>query len=375
MNTNVSTPAKILVVDDTARNVKLLADLLGVKGYAVVTAASGREALAQLAAAQPDLVLLDVVMPEMSGYEVCQKIRATEGTAMLPVIMVTALDPAEERVKGIEAGADDFLTKPINQAELLARVRSLLRIKELHDTVQTQSAQLADWNQTLERRVHEQLEQLERLGRLKRFFSPQLAELIVSGGADDPLKTHRRDLVVVYLDLRGFTAFAENAEPEEVMDILHEYHAAMGKLILEYEGTLEHFAGDGMMIFFNDPVPIDNAPERAVRMSLAMRARVRELTIGWRKLGHDLDFGVGIARGYATIGAIGYEGRWEYGAIGSVPNLAARLCGEAKPGEILVSQRLLVSVEASVTIESLGELSLKGFHRPMAIYKILDLKE
>ena len=375
MNTNVSTPAKILVVDDTARNVKLLADLLGVKGYAVVTAASGREALAQLVAAQPDLVLLDVVMPEMSGYEVCQKIRATEGTAMLPVIMVTALDPAEERVKGIEAGADDFLTKPINQAELLARVRSLLRIKELHDTVQTQSAQLADWNQTLERRVHEQLEQLERLGRLKRFFSPQLAELIVSGGADDPLKTHRRDLVVVYLDLRGFTAFAENAEPEEVMDILHEYHAAMGKLILEYEGTLEHFAGDGMMIFFNDPVPIDNAPERAVRMSLAMRARVRELTIGWRKLGHDLDFGVGIARGYATIGAIGYEGRWEYGAIGSVPNLAARLCGEAKPGEILVSQRLLVSVEASVTIESLGELSLKGFHRPMAIYKILDLKE
>ena len=375
MNTNVSTPAKILVVDDTARNVKLLADLLGVKGYAVVTAASGREALAQLVAAQPDLVLLDVVMPEMSGYEVCQKIRATEGTAMLPVIMVTALDPAEERVKGIEAGADDFLTKPINQAELLARVRSLLRIKELHDTVQTQSAQLADWNQTLERRVHEQLEQLERLERLKRFFSPQLAELIVSGGADDPLKTHRRDLVVVYLDLRGFTAFAENAEPEEVMDILHEYHAAMGKLILEYEGTLEHFAGDGMMIFFNDPVPIDNAPERAVRMSLAMRARVRELTIGWRKLGHDLDFGVGIARGYATIGAIGYEGRWEYGAIGSVPNLAARLCGEAKPGEILVSQRLLVSVEASVTIESLGELSLKGFHRPMAIYKILDLKE
>ena len=375
MNTNVSTPAKILVVDDTARNVKLLADLLGVKGYAVVTAASGREALAQLAAAQPDLVLLDVVMPEMSGYEVCQKIRATEGTAMLPVIMVTALDPAEERVKGIEAGADDFLTKPINQAELLARVRSLLRIKELHDTVQTQSAQLADWNQTLERRVHEQLEQLERLERLKRFFSPQLAELIVSGGADDPLKTHRRDLVVVYLDLRGFTAFAENAEPEEVMDILHEYHAAMGKLILEYEGTLEHFAGDGMMIFFNDPVPIDNAPERAVRMSLAMRARVRELTIRWRKLGHDLDFGVGIAQGYATIGAIGYEGRWEYGAIGSVPNLAARLCGEAKPGEILVSQRLLVSVEASVTIESLGELSLKGFHRPMAIYKILDLKE
>jgi adenylate cyclase len=218
------------------------------------------------------------------------------------------------------------------------------------------------------------LEQLERLERLKRFFSPQLAELIISGGAEDPLKTHRRDLVVVYLDLRGFTAFAENAEPEEVMDILHEYHAAMGKLILEYEGTLEHFAGDGMMIFFNDPVPVEDAGERAVRMALAMRQRVKELTVRWHKLGHDLDFGVGIAQGYATIGAIGYEGRWEYGAIGSVPNLAARLCGEAKPGEILIPQRLLGSVEELVESESLGELALKGFHRPVAAYRVLGLK-
>ena len=370
----MNSPAKILVVDDTARNVKLLADLLSVKGYGVVTAASGREALAQVAAAQPDLVLLDVVMPEMSGYEVCQKLRATEGTAMLPVIMVTALDPAEERVKGIEAGADDFLTKPINQAELLARVKSLLRIKELHDTVHTQSVQLAEWNQTLERRVQEQLEHLERLERLKRFFSPQLAEMIVSGGADDPLKTHRRDLVVVYLDLRGFTAFAESAEPEEVMDVLHEYHAAMGKLILEYEGTLEHFAGDGMMIFFNDPVPVADAAERAVRMALAMRAQVRDLKIKWRKLGHDLDFGVAIAQGYATIGAIGFEGRWEYGAIGSVPNLAARLCGEAKAGEILISQRLLAGVEDLIDSEPVGELSLKGFHRPVAAFRVLGLK-
>jgi adenylate cyclase len=313
-------------------------------------------------------------MPEMSGYDVCRKLRENPATEMLPVVMVTALDPAEERVKGIEAGADDFLTKPINQAELLARVTSLLRIKELHDTVQTQSAQLADWTQTLERRVQQQLEQLERLERLKRFFSPQLADLIVNGGADDPLKTHRRDLVVVYLDLRGFTAFAESAEPEEVMDILHEYHAAMGKLILEYEGTLEHFAGDGMMIFFNDPVPIQDAAGRAVRMSLAMRERVRELTVKWRKLGHDLDFGVGIAQGYATIGAIGYEGRWEYGAIGSVPNLAARLCGEAKPGEILIAQRLLASVEDLVDSEPVGELTLKGFHRPVAVFRVLGLK-
>ena len=370
----MNTPAKILVVDDTPKNVKLLADLLTVKGYNVVTAASGREALAQLENETPDLVLLDVVMPEMSGYDVCRKIRENPATQILPVVMVTALDPAEERIKGLDAGADDFLTKPINRAELLARVRSLLRIKELHDEVQSQSVELSEWNKKLEQRVQEQVSQLERLGRLKRFFSPQLAELIVSGDADDPLKTHRRELTVVYLDLRGFTAFAESAEPEEVMEILHEYHGAMGKLIVEYEGTLEHFAGDGMMIFFNDPVPVENAAERAVRMALAMRARVKELTIKWRKLGHDLDFGVGIAQGYATIGAIGFEGRWEYGAIGSVPNLSARLCGEAKPSEILVSQRVFASVEEIVEANAMGELTLRGFHRPVAAYKILALK-
>jgi class 3 adenylate cyclase len=314
-------------------------------------------------------------MPEMSGYEVCRRIRENSATAMLPVVMVTALDPAEERVKGIEAGADDFLAKPINQPELLARVRSLLRIKELQDRVQAQATELADWNRRLELRVQEQLKQLQRLERLKRFFAPQLAEMIVNGGAEDPLQTHRRDLVVVYVDLRGFTAFAENAEPEEVMDILHEYHAAMGKLILHHEGTVEHFAGDGMLIFFNDPLPVPDPAERAVRMALAMRERVAELKLKWRKLGHDLDFGVGIAQGYATIGAIGYEGRWEYGAIGSVPNLAARLCGEAKPGEILIPQRLLGKLEDLADAEFVGELRLKGFHRPVAAYQVFRLKK
>ena len=371
----MNSPPKILVVDDTPRNVKLLADLLTVKGYQVVTAFSGREALTQIAADQFDLVMLDVVMPEMSGYEVCRKIRENAATAMVPVIMVTALDPTDERVKGIEAGADDFLTKPINQPELLARVRSLLRIKDLHDRVEAQANELSEWSKKLELRVQEQLGQLDRLQRLKRFFSPQLAELIINGDADNPLKTHRRELTVVYLDLRGFTAFAEAAEPEEVMDILHEYHAAMGNLILEHEGTLEHFAGDGMMIFFNDPVPIENAAERAVSMALAMRERVNGLRLKWHKLGHDLDFGVAIAQGYATIGAIGFEGRWEYGAIGSVPNLAARLCGEAKPGEILVPQRLLGKVEDLVEAESVGELTLKGFHRPVPAYNIVRMKE
>jgi class 3 adenylate cyclase/CheY-like chemotaxis protein len=370
----MNTPAKILVVDDTPRNVKLLADLLAVKGYDVVTALSGREALVRVEADQPDLVLLDVVMPEMSGYEVCHKIRENPATAMLPVIMVTALDPGEERVKGIEAGADDFLTKPINQAELLARVKSLLRIKELYDTVQAQAGELAGWNKALQQRVEEQVNQLERLGRLKRFFSPQLAELIVTGGAEDPLKTHRREVTVVFLDLRGFTAFAETAEPEEVMGVLREYHAAMGKLILAHEGTLERFTGDGMMIFFNDPVPVANPAERAIRMALEMRQSVAELTVKWRKIGFELDFGIGIAQGYATIGGIGFEGRWDYGAIGTVTNLASRLCGEAKPGQILVSQRMLGTVEELVEVESAGELTLKGFHRPITAHNILRLK-
>jgi class 3 adenylate cyclase len=358
---------KILVVDDTPVNVKLLADLLSVKGYAVVTAASGKEALDKVEAEQPDLVLLDVMMPGMTGYEVCRRLRDQPATAMLPVVMVTALDPGQERVKGIEAGADDFLSKPINQPELLARVRSLLRVKALHD-------ELTELNRTLEARVDAQVTQLERLGRLKRFFSPQLAEAILSGGAEDPLRSHRRDITVVFVDLRGFTAFAETAEPEEVMNVLREYHAQMGQLVVAHEGTLERFTGDGMMIFFNDPVVVENPSERAVRMAVAMRSHVAELAARWRKLGYDLDFGIGIAQGYATLGAIGFEGRWDYGAIGSVTNLAARLCAEARPGQILISRRVFAAVEDLVEATPVGELALKGFSRPIPTYEVAAIR-
>jgi class 3 adenylate cyclase len=357
-------PARILVVDDTPSNVKLLADVLQARGYAVLTASNGAEALARTERDTPDLVLLDVMMPGMSGYDVCRKIRDNPATAMLPVIMVTALDPAQERVKGIDAGADDFLTKPIHQPEIFARVRSLLRIKALHD-------QLTELNRHLEARVDEQVAQLERLSRLKRFFSPALAEAIVNGGADDPLKSHRREIVVVFVDLRGFTAFAETAEPEEVMGVLREYHAAMGEAILAHEGTLERFTGDGMMIFFNDPVPVADPQLRAVRMALAMRQAVEALTARWRKLGHELDFGVGIAQGYATIGAIGFEGRWDYGAIGTVTNLAARLCGEARPGQILVSRRLYSALDTLIDVAPVGELTLKGFTKPVTAFDVL----
>jgi adenylate cyclase len=357
---------KILAVDDVPQNVRLLEAVLTSNGFEVVTAATGEEALLRVLKDKPDLVLLDIMLPGIDGYEVCRRLRADPKTSFLPVVMVTA-SGLPEKVRAIEAGADDFVPKPFDQLELLARVRSLLRVKTLWD-------QLAELNRTLEARVAEQVGQLERLGRLKRFFSPQLAEAIVSGGAEDPLKSHRREVTVVFLDLRGFTAFAETAEPEEVMSVLREYHAAMGELILAHEGTLERFTGDGMMIFFNDPILVADPQERAVRMALAMRARVDELARGWRKRGWELDFGVGIAQGYATIGAIGFEGRWDYGAIGTVTNLAARLCGEAQPGQILVPRRLHGTLEDLVEAVPVGELSLKGFSRPVTVYNVTALK-
>lgn len=366
--------AKILVVDDTPLNVKMLADLLTFKGYQVITAASGAEGLAKVEAERPDLVLLDVMMPGMNGYEVCQTIRANAAYGILPVVMVTALDPAQERIKGIEAGADDFLSKPINQPELLARVRSLLRIKELYDKVQVQARELDAFNKTLTQRVEVQVTQLQRLNRLKRFFSPLIADSIVAGG-DELLKPHRREISVVFLDLRGFTAFTESAEPEEVMRVLRDYHGLIGPAVARYAGTLEHFAGDGVMIFFNDPVPIEMPITQSMRMAIEMREKFAPLREGWRKRGHDLNLGMGIAHGYATLGAIGFEGRWDYAAIGSVTNLSARLCSEAKGGQILTNEKTLNMTETPVDSEPLGEFTLKGFSRPVTAFNIIGFKQ
>lgn len=366
--------AKVLVVDDTPMNVKMLADILTFKGYQVVTAAGGSEGLAKVESEMPDLVLLDVMMPDIDGYAVCRAIRAKTETAILPVVMVTALDPARERVKGLEAGADDFLSKPIDQPELLARVRSLLRIKKFHDQVQAQARELANWNRTLEQRVADGVRKIEQMGRLKRFLSPQIVDLIVNSATDDPLKSHRREITVVFLDLRGFTAFTETGDPEEVMGVLHEYHAEMGRLIMAHNGTIEHFAGDGIMIFFNDPVAIENPAKEAVVMAIRMQADFRGLSRGWKKRGYDLHMGIGIAQGYATLGTIGFEGRRDYGAIGSVCNLASRLCSEAKAGQILVSQRVFGFVEELVANEPVGELSLKGFRKPVSAFNVTGLK-
>ena len=365
--------AKLLVVDDTPQNIRLLEAVLLPRGYTVVTATSGPEALEKVASERPDLVLLDILMPGMSGHEVCRKLREDPATRLLPIVMITASGP-QEKLTAIENGADDFVQKPFDRAELLARVKSLLRIKSYHDTIEAQAAELAEWNRTLEARVREQVEELERVGRLRRFLAPQLADAIVSSGDESILQSHRRQITVVFCDLRGFTAFAETAEPEEVMAVLAEYHAAVGELIYAHGGTLERFAGDGLMVFFNDPVPQPDHAERAVRMAVAMRERVGELSRGWRRLGHELDFGVGIAVGYATLGRIGFEGRFDYAAIGSVTNLAARLCGEAAGGQILISQRVFAVVEALCEADDLDTFSLKGFARPIPAYNVLRLK-
>ena len=356
------------------KNVRLLADILRVKGYDVVTAASGIEALECVQRERPDLVLLDVMMPDMSGYEVCQAMRADRALAMLPVVMVTALDPSE-RIKGLEAGADDFLTKPINQPELFARVRSLLRIKSLYDEVERQRAELENWNRTLEQRVAEGVSQVERLSRMKRFFSPQIAELILGGGTEDPLRSHRSEITVVFVDLRGYTEFSETSDPEEVMGVLREYHASMGRLIVEYQGTLERFAGDSIMIFFNDPVPVANPAEQAVRMALDMQNEFARLAQNWTKRGYSLDIGIGVAQGYATLGAIGFEGRLDYGAIGVVCSLASRLCAHAAGGQTLVSQRIRGAVEDIVEADYIGELPLKGFHRPVPAFNVTKVRK
>ena len=367
-------PATILVVDDLPQNVRLMEAVLSPRGYRVASATSGREALERVASDPIDLVLLDILMPGMDGYEVCRSLRDEPATRFLPVVMITASGD-QQKVAATEAGADDFIAKPFDQSELLARVRSLLRIKRYHDTIERQAAELADWNRQLEERVEAQVEALERMGRLQRFLSPQLAELVLNSGDESFLKSHRRLITVVFCDLRGFTSFAETVEPEDVMSVLDEYHSALGDLVHRFEGTLERFTGDGLMIFFNDPLPCPDAPRRAVRMAVAMRNRVAQLTEGWRRRGYELDFGVGIAEGHATLGMIGFEGCSDYAAIGSVTNMAARLCGQATPGQILISQRVHAATEDIVVADSLGELSLRGFARPARAYNVVGLDE
>ena len=366
-------PGRILVVDDVARNVRLLEAVLTAAGYEVVGAGSGTEAIEAVARDSPDLVLLDIRMPDIDGYEVCRRLRADPAAQFLPIVMVTSAED-EERIAALEAGADDFVAKPFNQGELLARVRSLIRIKRYHDTVTSQAAQLAELNRELEGRVTAQVEELERLGRLHRFLPPQLVEVALSTGAEGLLKSHRREIAVLFADLAGWTAFSETTEPEEVMGVISEFHDNIGRIIRTFEATVGWFAGDGVMAWFNDPFPCPVPAGRAVEMAIAMRDAMAARTSAWRQRGHQLDFTVGISLGYATIGTIGFEGRYEYGAVGSVLNLASRLSDEAGPGQILMSARALASAEELVDADRIPDLKLKGFAKPVMAYAVKRMK-
>lgn len=370
----------VLVADDDPDQRDILAWRLTSQHYATVMAADGEEALATACERRPDLVLLDASMPKLDGFEVCRRLKADASLPFTPIILLTGRIGVEDVVAGLGAGADDYLTKPVNHAELIARVHAILRTKALHDTVQeqarrleTQAAELATWNRTLERRVAEQVAEIERMRRLRRFLPPQVAELIVSGAGEGLLESHRREVTIVFCDLRGFTAFAERAEPEAVMGVLHEYHAALGALVHRFEGTLERFMGDGLVVLFNDPVPCPDPAVRAVRMAVAMREAVRSLAAAWQRRGFDLGFGVGIAQGPATLGRIGFEGRYDYAAIGSVANLGARLCAEARDGEILVSALVAEAVAGIATLEPFGPITLKGFQAAVPVLAVRGL--
>jgi adenylate cyclase len=366
--------AALLVVDDIEDNRYTLTRRLSREGYTnLTTAANGREALELLQEKPIDLVLLDIMMPEMNGYEVLERLKADPDLRHIPIIMISAVDEIESVIRCIELGAEDYLSKPFNPTLLRARVGASLERKRLHDQVRAQAADLATWNKTLEKRVADQLAEIERMGRLRRFLSPQIAAAVLASGDESVLESHRRDIAVVFCDVRGFTAFAETAEPEEVTSFLREYHTLLGALIHKYEGTLERFIGDGLMVLFNDPLRCTDPSIRAVRMAVEMRTQIKELTAKWRKQGHELGFGMGISYGYATLGRIGFEGRFDYSAVGTVVNLAARLCEEASDGQILIDGKVLSAIEAVAETQPAGELTLKGLHRPIPAFNVCGL--
>jgi adenylate cyclase len=359
-------PNKILIVDDEPFNLDLLEQELMEYDYVLERAVDGVDALEKTESFGPDLILLDYMMPKMSGLAVVKQLRANDKHKGIPVILLTAKATLEDKIAGLDAGADDYVTKPFDSFELLARVRAMLRIKELHD-------RLDEWNRTLAEKVQQQVGELERMNRLKRYLSPQIAATILAD-EENLFKTHRREITIVFLDLRGFTAFSDSAEPEEVMDFLRDYHAEMGKLVFKFEGTLERFMGDGIVVIFNDPIRCENHVQKAIEMSLEMRDRVKELRIAWLKKGFDLDLGVGLAAGYTTLGTVGFEGRMDYGTVGNLPNLAARLCAEAKGGQILTDQKTVSKIEDRFETELLPELQLKGISRPVVAYNITKAK-
>jgi class 3 adenylate cyclase len=339
----------VLVVDDNA-DMRGYVERILRKEYRIILAKDGAEAFEQARRLRPELIVTDVMMPKMSGHDLLQAVRADKGLRSIPVIFLTARAGTEARVESLEAGADDYLSKPFDELELLARVGNLIRARA-------------------------QERELTRLQKEKiaRFLPRNLADMILSGEHEDFLKGHRREITVVFIDLRGFTAFVEKTDPEEVMTILREYQTVMGHLVAEYGGTLERFVGDAVMVYFNDLLPCPNHAQQAVKMAIAMRQAINSLQEEWKKRGIQLGAGIGIATGHATIGAVGFEDRLDYAAIGPVTNLAARLCSEAQHGQILVSDRVLPLVKDLIKVEPIGELTLKGIQRPVAVSQVVGM--
>ncbi len=359
-------PATVLVVDDDPLNRTLLSLSLTAAGHTVVETEHGRAAVEALGAKAVDLVLTDIEMPVMNGYELLEHRRGDARLLAIPFIVVSSVDEMSSIIRCITLGAEDYLPKPFDPVLLHARVGACLDKKRMTDEIQR-------WNRELATRVDEKVREVERLNVLKRFVTPQIAEAIASGG-EAVLRSHRREITVLFCDLRGFTSFSETAEPEEVMAVLREFHLAVGPMIFEHEGTIAQFTGDGMLVFFNDPVPLDDPAWNAVRLAVAMRDQTGELSRGWRRRGHELTLGIGIAVGFATCGEIGFPGRTEYTAIGTVVNLAARVCAIADGEQILVTNRVHAAVEERVEATALGDVEFKGLSRPVPTYEVVSLR-
>jgi class 3 adenylate cyclase len=357
--------ATVLVVDDDPLNRTMLSMSLTGAGYEVCEAENGRHALTVLRDTPVDLVLTDIEMPELDGFALLRHRHDDAPLRDIPFIVISAVDRMDLIIECIRLGAVDYLPKPFDPVLLHARIGASIEKKRMTD-------ELRDLNAHLAQRVDEKVREVERLNSLRRFVTPQIAEAIASGG-EQILDSHRREITVLFCDLRGFTSFAETAEPEEVMAVLREFHREVGPMIFDHGGTITQFTGDGMLVTFNDPMPCDDPAWQAVSLALSMRDRTAELSHQWRQRGHDLHLGIGIAVGYATCGEIGFEGRTEYTAIGTVVNLASRICAIANGGQILVTNRVHAALDSRVEARQLGLHEFKGLSRPVPIVEVTAL--
>lgn len=361
-----SASATVLVVDDDPLNRAMLSMSIGHLGHAVIEAGNGLDAIEMLAANEVDVVLTDIEMPQMDGYGLLEHRSGDDRLRAIPFIVISGVDEMASIIRCIGLGAEDYLPKPFDPVLLHARLGASLDRKRMTDELQQLNEHLAE-------RVDEKVAEVERLNSLRRFVSPQLAEALATGG-EQILASHRREITAFFCDLRGFTAFSETAEPEEVMDVLREFHHAVGPMIFDHDGTIAQFTGDGMLVFFNDPVTLDDPAWNAVQLAVAMRDRTAELSAEWRRRGHDLELGIGIAVGYATCGEIGFDGRTEYTAIGTVVNLSARVCAIAAGGQILVTNKVCAAVEDRVESLQMGDVEFKGLSRAVPIVEITALR-